>query len=432
MTTTRLRFVATALAAAAVALGLPACSSSSAADESLVYWATQQSGSIAVDRALLTTELHRFTTQTGIKVHLEIPTWDVLYGKILTAVAGGEGPDVLNIGNTWSAALQATGAFLPFDAATMRTIDGTGRFVAPALATAGAPGRTATSVPLYGQVYALYYNKALFRAAGITRPPGTWQEFVADAKRLTRPGQWGVALPGASGAMNAHFAFILGRQNGAQLFGATGRPQLDSAAERAAVRQYVDLLATDHVINPSSAEDSGFGSQDDLAHGKVAMTFAQSSAVGYFKTLHFAGYGVAPIPTLDPLPSGGVDVQSMIGGINLSVFKSSAHRAAALRLVRFLTSDAEQIRLNQAYGSLPVVTSAYSAPAFRNPEDRTFESVLTRHAEPMPRVAAEAKMEAVVGDAMAALWAKAAVGPVTSAAVSAALHAANEKLAGPP
>ena len=36
--------------------------------------------------------------------------------------------------------------------------------------TGGAAGKDPTSVPLYGLAYGLYYNKAMFAAAGIQPP----------------------------------------------------------------------------------------------------------------------------------------------------------------------------------------------------------------------------------------------------------------------
>ncbi|MER6731080.1 ABC transporter substrate-binding protein [Streptomyces puniciscabiei] len=41
------------------------------------------------------------------------------------------------------------------------------------------------TVPLLGDAYGLYYNKTAFAKAGIARPPKTWSEFEADAKKLT-------------------------------------------------------------------------------------------------------------------------------------------------------------------------------------------------------------------------------------------------------
>ncbi|MEU7052271.1 ABC transporter substrate-binding protein [Streptomyces eurythermus] len=41
------------------------------------------------------------------------------------------------------------------------------------------------AVPLLGDAYGLYYNKTAFAKAGIARPPRTWSEFLADARKLT-------------------------------------------------------------------------------------------------------------------------------------------------------------------------------------------------------------------------------------------------------
>lgn len=40
--------------------------------------------------------------------------WSDLLNRILAAATSGQGPDVLNIGNTWSSSLQATGPLLPW------------------------------------------------------------------------------------------------------------------------------------------------------------------------------------------------------------------------------------------------------------------------------------------------------------------------------
>ena len=41
------------------------------------------------------------------------------------------------------------------------------------------------ALPLLADAYGLYYNKTLFKAAGITSPPKTMSELTADAKKLT-------------------------------------------------------------------------------------------------------------------------------------------------------------------------------------------------------------------------------------------------------
>jgi multiple sugar transport system substrate-binding protein len=398
----------------------------------LKYWASNQGTSLDNDKETLTPELTRFTQQTGIKVELEVVGWPDLLNRILAATTSGQGPDVLNIGNTWSASLQATGAFLPFDDAALTKVGGKERFLGPSLAATGANGQPPAAVPLYGNAYALYYNKKLFKAAGITKPPATWTELVADGKKLTHGDQWGLTLQAGQVTENAHHASILGAQQGAELFDATGKPHLSSPQEVAAVKQYVDLMAVDKIVNPSNAEYTDTAkSLKDMADGKAAMFMNQSSS-GSFKLagMNMDDLGVAPIPLPDPAPAGGRKVNSFVAGINLAVFKNSKNVDAALQLVKFLTSDDEQKLLNKTYGSLPTVTGAYSDPAFQDEATKVFQGVLSTTAEPMPQVPQESQYETAIGGALKSIFADAAAGKaITPDAIKSKLDAADQQVA---
>ena len=63
-------------------------------------------------------------------------------------------------------------------------------------------------------------------------------------------------------------------------------------------------------------------------------------------------YGLAPIPLPDPA-QGGKQVNGMVAGINLAIFKSSKNQDAALQFVKFMTSKETQQTLNKTYGSPP-------------------------------------------------------------------------------
>ena len=54
-------------------------------------------------------------------------------------------------------------------------------------------------------------------------------------------------------------------------------------------------------------------------------------------------YGVAPVPFETRLRPGGKQVNSMVAGINMAVFANTKSKDAALKFVKFMTSDAEQI-----------------------------------------------------------------------------------------
>ncbi len=94
--------------------------------------------------------------------------------------------------------LQATGAFLPWSTANFAKIGGKDRFVDSALGSTGATGKDPAAVPLYSMAYALYYNKQIFADAGISQPPATWDELVADGKKIQAKGKQVIGAEGAN------------------------------------------------------------------------------------------------------------------------------------------------------------------------------------------------------------------------------------------
>jgi multiple sugar transport system substrate-binding protein len=433
----RHRLVRTLLALSLVGVfGLTGCgksdssSGSGSAGGTLTYWASNQGSSLQDDQQVLTPELEKFTKQTGVKVNLEVIPWSDLYKRILTAVSSGQNPDVLNIGNTWSASLQGTGAFTKFDDKTLSSVGGKDKFFQTSYSATGAPGKTPTSVPLYGLAYGLFYNKKIFQDAGISQPPATWEDFVSIAKRLTKPGQYGLVLEAASITENAHWAFILGRQQGGSLFN-KDKPSFDSPQQVAGVTQYINFMAKDKIVAPSNAEYStGTQALTDFAKNKAAMVLWQNNAETTLQSLGMNSdqYGIAIMPMPATMPSGGKPTASHVAGINLSVFDNSKNKAAALKLVNFMTSKEEQVILNTKFHSLPVINDAYSDPAFQTPTVQTFKTILAEHSEPMPQITKEGEMETIIGGALKQLFAQAATSGVTDADIKAALTKANQQM----
>jgi multiple sugar transport system substrate-binding protein len=426
-----------AVAAALAAVPLAACGgssgTSSSAHPTLTYWATNQGTSLQDDRTVLGPQIAKFTKQTGIKVNFQVIPWTTVLNQITAATVSGKGPDVLNIGNTWSPSLQATGALLPFTSSVMSQIGGSSRFLAGSLSATGAPGKPPTAVPLYSLAYGLYYNKAQFAAAGISGPPTTWTQLIADGKKLTKSGHWGLAVEGGSVSENIHMAFELSQQQGGQFFNAAGKPTFDTPQNVAAVKQMMDFIQTDKITNPSDAQYSkGTEALVDYATGKASMVIWQAAS-GSLKQLgmNAADIGVAPVPLPSPVPAGGKKVTSMVAGINMAIFKDTKNLSAALKFVKFMTSTPEQESLNGTYGSLPTVSAAYSDPVFHTPAVSTFRSILTSSAAPMPPVAAESSFETAVGTAIIHLYADAATGKtVTDSMIAQALTQAQAQLGG--
>jgi ABC-type glycerol-3-phosphate transport system substrate-binding protein len=396
----------------------------------ITYWASNQGASLQTDYSVLKPELAKFKQQTGITVNLQVVGWADLLNRILAATTSGQGPDVVNIGNTWSASLQATGAFLPFTSSTFNQVGGESKFLTSAIGSTGAAGQTPSAVPLYSLAYALYYNKAMFKAAGIASPPTTWSQLVTDGQKLTHGGNSGLAVEGASIPENIHNVFILSKQNGASFFNSAGNPTFTAAGNVTAVQQWVNLMGADHIVNPGDAQYDQNQSLSDFAKGKAGMLLWQAAGTALKADGMAANaYGVAPIPVGSGTPSSS-NPDSMVAGINMAVFKSSKNQAAALKFVKFMTSQSESVKLNGEYGSIPPITSALSSPA-ANQEQSVLRNVLSNSAVAMPQVPKESQFETVVGTAVKNLFADAASGkPVSTATVKQQLSSAQQQMQG--
>ncbi|GGN57271.1 sugar ABC transporter substrate-binding protein [Streptomyces albiflavescens] len=398
--------------------------------KTLTYWASNQGASIEVDKKVLQPELDKFEKQTGIKVKLEVVPWSDLLNRILTATTSGQGPDVLNIGNTWSASLQATGALLPWDAKNFDKIGGKDRFVDSALGSTGAQGKDPAAVPLYSMAYALYYNKKMFADAGISNPPATWDELIADGKKLSKGGKWGLGAEGSNVSENIHHAFVFAKQHGADFFTADGKPDFTNSGVVAAVKQYVDLMAKDKIIAPGNAEYAQNQSVSDFAKGKNAMLLWQSASANLTSQgMKADAYGIAPVPVQSGTPGTGTNVNSMVAGINLAVFKNTDNLDGATKFVKFMTSDGEQKILNTAYSSIPPVKAAQADTTFNTSANAVLKDTLAGSAAALPQVADESQFETTVGTAVKDLFADAAAGrAVTTASVKAKLEKAQQQM----
>lgn len=431
----KIRTLAAVIAATALVVTTAGCSAGGGTDTSssggteLNYWASNQGTSLANDKEVLDPVLKKFTDETGIKVKLEVIGWNDLQTRIQTAVTSGQAPDVVNIGNTWAASLQATGAFMPFGDSQMTAVGGADKFVKPALDTGGAPGQDVTSVPLYGLAYGLYYNKKMFTDAGLT-PPTTWEEMVSDAKALTDPakGITGMSIAAGSYTENVHFAFINASQNGAELFDAKGAPTFTADGVADGIVRYLDLMQKDKVVNVSNAQyDNGTQSVNDFANQKAAMIINQNNADNSIVAAGMSSdqYGVVPFPA----PEGAKKIATFIAGINLSIFKNSKNQEAALKFVKFMTSPEAQSTLGKPFASLPVLAGV--APSFTDnaEEAKTFQNIYSTMSKPLPLVPAEDQFESTVGKAMNNMFATIATGgTVTKADVTAALKTAEEQV----
>jgi N,N'-diacetylchitobiose transport system substrate-binding protein len=118
----------------------------------------------------------------GWSVNVQYQNWGDHLQKFDATLAGGNGPDVIEMGNTEMTKYMAAGAFA--DLTLLKsTFDNSASWL-KGLAASGIYGGKVYGVPYYAGSRVVTYRSDLFKKAGIAKPPASLSEFTADAQKL--------------------------------------------------------------------------------------------------------------------------------------------------------------------------------------------------------------------------------------------------------
>ncbi|MEU9446140.1 extracellular solute-binding protein [Streptomyces sp. NPDC048304] len=145
--------------------------------------------------------LRRFTadferTHRDLRLDIRIQQWTGIVDKVRAVLKGrsGHGPDVIEVGNT-QVPLYADGHGLAD--LTLESMRDWGKDQwLPALADPGRDADGQYGIPWYAANRVVIYRTDLFARAGITRPPRTREEWLADTQKLDSGGDQGIYLAG--------------------------------------------------------------------------------------------------------------------------------------------------------------------------------------------------------------------------------------------
>jgi sorbitol/mannitol transport system substrate-binding protein len=157
------------------------------------------------------------------------------------------------------------------------------------------------AAPFYGESSMMFYNKTLFKAAGLTMPANpTWDQIQTFAAKLNQPGKVsGICLRGLAGwGDNVAALTTVVNTFGGQWFDMNWKPQLTSPGFVAATNFYVNLVRK---YGESGASNDSFNQLLTLyGQGKCAMWYdatvaATSIATTYPDVYKQTGYALAPV-----------------------------------------------------------------------------------------------------------------------------------------
>src|SRR3954469_23112319 len=199
------------------------------------------------------------------------------------------------------------------------------------------PGKT-WGVPFQRSTIVLYWNKELFREAGLDpeKGPDSWADQVAFAEKLTKRdgagnvSQWGVQVP-SSGFPYWLFQGFTTPNNAILMNKAGNQTYFDHPAVIEALQFWVDLSRKHKVMPPGIIE---WGTTPkDFFEKKIAMMWTTTGNLTNVKNNAKFPFGVAMLPACKQFGSP-------TGGGNFYVFKKSTpeQQQAAVRFAKFLTT----------------------------------------------------------------------------------------------
>jgi multiple sugar transport system substrate-binding protein len=224
-------------------------------------------------------------------------------------------------------------------------------------------------LPYDGGSVAIFYNKDLFKAAGVpdldAKNPLTFDEFLQLARRLTldesgrRPGESGfdrrrIVQFGIDPARGLFQAYIFAA--GGEVIGSDGSVPIDEPAAADGLQWLADLGARHYVApTPEVVQTAPIS----FATGNVAMQYAGVWNMVRYRQNKFA-WDVAPFPKYK--------VKTSLGWYSpLSILASSKVKDAAWEWIFFCCSEPGQRIVSSLGQAVPTVKSLARTEVFLNP-----------------------------------------------------------------
>lgn len=302
--------------------------------------------------------LDAFTEETGIEVSVQSIPWGSAHDRLLTSVASGDGPDVVQMGTTWMAEFADAGSLMDITEYVENSEAlNPANFFEGNVETNVFDGKH-YGVPWYTETRALYYRTDLLEEVGYPQAPATWEELKDAAVKLSERGDdmYGFNVDGN----DQSFSFMFARQNGADLFNENNEPQF-TQAEFVETIEYLNSFITE---GAAPAQDLGID---------ISQTFGGDGIVPMFVSGPWMINAIQEnAPDIEGkwataiLPSGSEGNLSNTGGANLAIWEGTENVDNAIALIEYISSPESQLQFMELSSSLPANVIAWEDESLQN------------------------------------------------------------------
>jgi ABC-type glycerol-3-phosphate transport system substrate-binding protein len=305
-------------------------------------------------------------SQDRIVVEPTALPWNEHEKKVLTSILSEDPPDVINLVTPvakWASRM----ALVPLDELIKRDSFSDTIFF-PALWKEMLWQNRVFAIPLYSNSYAFFYNKKLFRQAGLDpeKPPHTWDEVKEYARRLTKKDAKGnfTQMGFIPQYGNLQTSMLMAWELGADFLSPDGKKVELSSRPLIDALEWEVKYFDEYPLEKVSTFMAGFGYADQhgFLSGKVAMMVLDNTFLDQIKlyTPHL-DYGVSMIPAFEGYPPA-----SSSGSWWVAIPRGSKKTEAAWEFIKFAVREDIQVAEANSDEALlfPANRIAANDPAF--------------------------------------------------------------------
>jgi len=343
----------------------------------------------------------------NLRVNVTVLNWESAWSKITAAAASGQGPDLVELGSTWVAAISSMGALEPLSEQQQNEVGGAKAFF-PAMwgTTHRYDDSKIYALPWYVDARAAYYRTDVFKKAGINPKDAftNWGSFkqamqkingqTIDGKKIAAlgyPGKndWNVVHNLAPWIWNA----------GGDLLTADKKHSAINSPEALQAITYYTSFAAEGLMPTSALEKDSMQIESGFFNGQYAVIFDSPLVLkqantpkakgGQMETVAARNFGVASYP------AGLKGNQTFFSGSDLSIMKSSKNKEEAWKLLAYMATHDAEMTYSRMSGMLPPrLDAAYDPTLMADPHYAEFIAQ-AKNGRHYPSIAAWGPLESV-------------------------------------
>ena len=313
----------------------------------------------------------------GIKLNLEVVSWNDVYTVVSTRISNKNAPDILNI--DVFANYAADGLLLPVKEYCSEELfnDFFPSFIAQSVID-----DTVWAVPDLASARALYYNVDLLNEAGVEKVPATWAELEDACQAIIdfyggEVYPWGIDMTTDEG--QAAFSYYVWNNDGG-FVDADGNIAVNSDKNVEAIEFAIGLVNKGYT-NPNPATQTRYDLQDMFGAGKLAMVIAPNQLPDYLQQKGYEGinFATAALPVNEGAKAGATGVMDRVMAFKddtLTPEQDAARKEAIGKFLTFFYAPENYVGWVSMEGFLPAVNSSVAALVEANPSFEAWLKVL--------------------------------------------------------